>query len=144
MHQAAIRGVAGRLAPTLRQVTTPPWIAGLMGFVAGTFAVMSALHLSGVLAGGSEPYDPTDAGIAEALICLALASGAVALVRKSGNANSVATGAAGLAIVGVLIGLIFTIQGAGPIDIAYHATVLPVLVLTLAALRRVQRGPERA
>jgi hypothetical protein len=144
MRKAAISGVAGRLAPTLRPVTTPPWIAGLMSFVAATFAVMSALHLSGALVGGSEPYDPTDAGIAEALICLALASGAVALVRKSRNANSVATGATGLAIVGVLIGLIFTIQGAGPIDIAYHAAVLPVLVLTLAALRRGQGAPELA
>jgi hypothetical protein len=126
------------------EVPTPPWIAGLMGFEAATFAVMSALHLSGVLADGSDPYDPTAAGIAEAVICLALASGAVALLRQSANANGVATATTGLAIVGVVIGLIFTIQGGGPIDIAYHATVLPLLVLTLAALRRVQRATQGA
>ena len=40
------------------------------------------------------------------------------------------------AIVGFLIGLSFTIRGGDAIDIAYHATVLPLLPLTLAVLLR--------
>ena len=42
----------------------------------------------------------------------------------------------GFAILGVIAGLNFTIQGGGAIDVAYHATLLPLLPVTLAALRR--------
>jgi len=46
----------------------------------------------------------------------------------------------GFAIVGFLIGLRFTLEGGNAIDIAYHVSALPVLVITLVALLRVGRG----
>jgi hypothetical protein len=103
----------------------------LMGVEAATLAVMSFLHLSGILAGGSKPFDRTDAGVAEALICLALTCGAVALLRKTPRARGVAVATIGFAILGFLAGLNFTIQGGDRIGIAYHATLLPLLIFSL-------------
>jgi hypothetical protein len=106
-------------------------IVTLMGPEAASLAVMSSLHLTGTLAGGSKPFQPNNAGIAEAVICLALTAGAVALMRRWPNARAIALGTVGFAILGFLIGLNFTVRGGDPIDIAYHATVLPLLLLTL-------------
>jgi hypothetical protein len=111
-------------------------IARLMGFVAATLAVMSFLHLSGILDDGSEPFDPIHAGIAEALIGLVLASGAATLLRRWRHALSVALASTGIAILGFVVGLTFTIRGDAAIDVAYHATVLPLLIVTLATLMR--------
>lgn len=89
-----------------------------MLFEAASLAVMSALHL------------PNDAGIAEAVICLVLVAGAAALVRETTQARTVAARlAVGFAILGFLAGLHFTSQSGG-LDLAYHLTVLPLLVLT--------------
>jgi hypothetical protein len=81
-----------------------------------------------------------DAGIAEALICVALACGAISLVRDRVRGRGVAQGTVAFAIVGFLIGLSFTVRGGDAIDIAYHATVLPLLLLTPAALLRPRPG----
>jgi hypothetical protein len=104
----------------------------LMGFVAATLAVMSALHLAGVLDEGSPPFDPDRAGIAEGVIAVVLAGGAVALargVRWAGLAAVV------FAIAGFGVGLSMTIRGHAGWDIAYHAVMLPLLLLTLVLLR---------
>lgn len=106
----------------------------LLGFQAASLAVMSSLHLTGVLGADSKPFDPSAAGIAEAVICVVLAGGAVALIYDRPNARAIAVGAITFAILGFMIGLSFTIRGGGAIDIAYHATVLPLLLLTLAML----------
>jgi hypothetical protein len=100
-----------------------------MIFEAATLAVVASLHLGGVLDGGSEPFDPTAAGIAEAIIGVALAVGAVATTL--------------LAIAGFVLGLTFTVRGGGAIDVAYHMAMLPLLLLTLIVLwrrRRVMTG----
>ena len=118
--------------------------AVLMCAVAATLAVMSFLHLSAILAGGAKPLDRSDAGIAEAVIGLALAYGAAALLREGPRARSVALAATGLAIVGFLVGLRFTLAGGGAIDIAYHLGALPILLLTLIAVARSRgRGNRR-
>jgi glycerol uptake facilitator-like aquaporin len=109
-----------------------------MGLEAASLAVMSFLHLSGILAGGKKPFDPTDAGIAEAIICVVLAGGAITLKRGSPAARSVSPAAIGLAIFGFLIGLFFTISAGDAIDVAYHSTLLPLLAATLFALLRTQ------
>jgi hypothetical protein len=44
-----------------------------MGFEALTLALVSSLHLSGALGDRSKSFDPTKAGVAEALIGFALA-----------------------------------------------------------------------
>jgi hypothetical protein len=109
-----------------------------MGLEAASLAVMSALHLSGILAGGSKPFDPTDAGIAEAIICLVLACGTITLRRSSPAARFMSPTTVGFAITGFVIGLYFTVQAGDAIDVAYHSTLLPLLAATLFALLRTQ------
>ena len=108
-------------------------VTGLMVLVAGSLAIMSALHLSGILGGGAKPFDPTDAGIAETVIACVLLGGAVALTRGSRILPPVALA---FAIIGFLVGLHFTTGSGDAIDVAYHATVLPLLALTLTTLVR--------
>jgi deazaflavin-dependent oxidoreductase (nitroreductase family) len=110
-----------------------------MGFESLTLAIVSALHLSHRLGGGSKPFNPTAAGIAEAAIATALASGAVALSRDSGGGRGIALAATGFAIAGFLVGLTFTIKGGDAIGVAYHTVMLPLLLLTLLAIVRTRR-----
>jgi hypothetical protein len=124
-----------RPAPARRRA-----IAALMGFEAFTLAVVSTLHLSLALGGGSRPFNPRAAGIAEAVIGITLAAGLVALRRGSRRGRRVALAATAFAIVGFLVGLTFTVQGGDPIDVAYHAVMLPVLVVTAIALLWRPRG----
>jgi hypothetical protein len=115
-------------------------MVALLSLEAASLAAMSFLHLSGILDGGSEPFEPSDAGIAEALICLALSSGAFALVRRWPQALTIARAATGFAILGFVVGLNVTIRGGDAIDVAYHATVLPLLLVTFAALLKPGNG----
>jgi hypothetical protein len=119
-----------------RQPRTSRRVAVLIAFEAVTLAVMSALHLSGAISGGRKPYDPTDAGIAEAVICIALVAGAVALRRDPMRGRAVALAATVFAVVGFIAGLTFTIRGGHAVDIAYHATTLPLLIATVVLLAR--------
>lgn len=114
-------------------------IAALMGFEALTLAVVSSLHLSHSLGRGSKPFDPTSAGIAEGLIGIVLAAGAVALMSSAERGRQVALGATGFAIAGFLFGLTFTILGGATIDRAYHAVMLPLLALTFFLIVRTGR-----
>jgi deazaflavin-dependent oxidoreductase (nitroreductase family) len=118
------------------------WIAFLIGLAALTLAVISPLHLSGALAGGNKPFNPTAAGTAEAVIGIVLILGALGLLRGTVRGRNAAIAATGFAIVGFLVGLSFTARGGDTIDIAYHATTLPLLLLTLVALLR-KRRPAR-
>jgi hypothetical protein len=111
-------------------------LATLIGFEAATLAVMSVLHLTGILAGGARPFRPTDAGIAEAVIGGVLAGGAVALARRPLHGRVFALAALGFAALGVIAGLGFTVRGGDAIDVAYHATLLPVLLITLGAVSK--------
>ena len=115
-------------------------IATLMGFEAGTLVVIASLHLSGILGGGSKPFRPTDAGIAEALIGLVLIYGVIALVRSFAHARNIALAAIIFAIVGFIVGLNFTLRGGDAIDVTYHATMLPLLCITLILLVRSEAG----
>ena len=94
---------------------------------------MSSLHLSGVL-GESKPFDPSAAGIAEALICVALASAALVICRAPDRARPYALGAVGFAIAGFVVGLNFTVRGGSRADLAYHATMLPILLFTMVLM----------
>ena len=111
-------------------------MAILIALEAASLAIMSVLHLTGILGGGTKPFGRTDAGVAEAVICVALIGGAAALARDSSRGRLIALATVAFAILGFILGLNFTIQGGGAIDIAYHATVLPLLLVTLAALWR--------
>jgi hypothetical protein len=109
-------------------------LAALMILEAVTLAVVSTVHLSGLGGEGRSPYNPTAAGIAEAIIGVVLVAGAIALVRSAGRGRLTAQIATAFAVVGFLIGLTFTLLGGGPADIAYHFVVLPVLVVTFVLL----------
>jgi hypothetical protein len=112
-------------------------IAIAMGAEAATLVVASSLHFADAT-GGSKPFRPDRAAIAEAVIAAVLLAGALALARGSRGAG---VGAVAFAIVGFLVGLNFTIRDGSAADVAYHAAMLPLLVLTLLALvRRVPRG----
>ena len=119
---------------SVRADTASARIAGLIGLEAISLAVMSSLHLAGVIAGGRKPFDPTNAGIAEAVICVALSAGAITLVRAPERGRIAALAALMFAVLGFIVGITVTAQGGDAVDIAYHSTVLPLLLLTLALL----------
>jgi peptidoglycan/LPS O-acetylase OafA/YrhL len=116
-------------------------IALLMVFETATLAAIASLHLGGVLQ-GSEPFRPTIAGIAEAIIGLALVIGAAALLRRSHRARPIAIATTVFAIAGFVVGLGFTLRGGGAVDVAYHVLMLPVLLLTLVVLVRQRRSHQ--
>jgi len=124
----------------MNQRTVPRPAVMLMAAEAASLAVMSTLHLTGIDGGGTLPYRPSAAGLAEAVIGLVLVAGAVAGWRARGRAWAAAVGAVGFAIVGFIVGVTITLSGGPGIDIAYHCAVLPVLVVTLGLLLRRPRG----
>ena len=111
-------------------------IAGLMIFVVATLVVFSTLHLTGVVNGGKPPHGVNRAGIAEAIIAVALIAGALALVR---GRRGIAIGAIIFAIAGFGVGLSMTAREGAAGDIAYHVTMLPILLFTLVATFRARR-----
>jgi hypothetical protein len=116
--------------------TTVRRVAALMALEAGSLAVASALHLSGRVHGRSSPFDADHAGVAEAIIGVVLAVGALTMFRSPKRARTVGIVATGFAIVGFLVGLSMTARGGDLPDIAYHLTVLPLLIGGLVVLVR--------
>ncbi|HLI00232.1 MAG TPA: hypothetical protein VKV06_05560 [Acidimicrobiales bacterium] len=102
-------------------------LALLLTAQAATLAVMSALHLSGALDRGSLALG---AGTAEGVLCLVLLLGASALARRGAAGRPAALIALGVTILGFIYGLSITTQSGTAIDIAYHATMLPILAAT--------------
>jgi peptidoglycan/LPS O-acetylase OafA/YrhL len=111
--------------------------------IAVSLTVASIVHLVGHVQGRSDLYDAEDAGIAEAVIAAVLAAGAVAMLWVPDTARPAGFAATGFAIVGFLVGLSITARAGHLPDIAYHAAVLPLLVIVLVALVRLGRpgGP---
>jgi hypothetical protein len=119
-------------------------VAVLLAAIALSLAIASALHLSGHVDGRGVPFDADHAGVAEALIGVVLAAAAIALWRAGSHARRIGLWATGFAIAGFCWGLSITARGGHWPDIGYHVTVLPLLVLSFAALlraRRVASGP---
>lgn len=109
-------------------------VAALMAVEAASLAVASALHLS-----GADGNDATGAGIAEAVICVVLLVGTIAYLRAPWG-RTAALAATGFAIAGFCYGLSLTVRGGGAGDVAYHATVLPLLIVTLILIIRATTG----
>lgn len=114
-------------------------IALLLAAIAVSLVVASALHLSGQVHGRGAPFDAEHAGLAEALIAVVLAGGAIALWRGGLRARQLGLWATGFAILGFCGGLTITARGGDWPDIGYHLTVLPLLVTGFAALLRERR-----
>ena len=115
-------------------------IAALMIAEAATLAVASALHLAGNVQGRAAPFNPDRAGVAEAIIGAVLVAGAVVMFRAPARARTVGLATTGFAIAGFLLGLSFTARGGHLPDVAYHLTMLPVLIGGLIVLLRL--GPK--
>jgi hypothetical protein len=111
-------------------------IAALMAFAAATLAVFSVLHLAGGLKPGSGSSNGSGAGFAEAIICVVLVLGLRALVRSPARGRLPALGATCFAIVGFIVGLTFTVDGGATVDLVYHLTMFPVLIVTALTLAR--------
>ena len=119
-----------RPAHRRRPVRPRPRVSVALGLEAATLAVFATLHLTGALRIGASSRPSYGAGVAEALICIALACGAVARGR------TVPMLAVGFAIFGFFVGLSFTVGSGDTIDLAYHLVMLPVLAITAALLAR--------
>lgn len=104
-----------------------------MWFGTATLAVVSPLHLAGLIGNGTK-VNPTAAGIAEAVIAAVLAAAAFVAQRMPGQARPVAVGALCFAILGFGYGLSITARGGDAFDVGYHAVMLPVLIVTLILL----------
>ena len=110
--------------------------ATLMALEAASLAVIASLHLGHVLAGGKKPFRPTAAGIAEAIIGVVLLYGVGALLSRFPGGRRIAVATVLFAIAGFVLGLTFTLRGGDAVDIAYHATLLPLLLVTLLLVLR--------
>jgi hypothetical protein len=120
---------------TVLRVMIAPFLASsIRRTQAATLAVFATLHLTGALRIDSKTS--YGAGVAEALICAALASGALARGRR------VPLLALGFAIFGFFVGLSFTVGSGDTIDLVYHAVMLPVLMATAALLALQSKTPE--
>jgi len=111
-------------------------LAALMTFEAATLAVFAVLHLSGALRPGSGSSNRYGAGFAEAIIGVVLVLGLRAFARSPARGRLTALAATGFAILGFIVGLTFTAHGGATIDLVYHLTMFPVLVITALMLGR--------
>jgi len=122
MPAAINRSAARRITPALV----------LMLLMAASLAIVSALHLTGAVGGGAQGGAHA-AGIAEAIICVALLAGAWALVDRP-NGRALARAGVLFAIAGFILGLTITLQGGDTFDVVYHLTGLAVLLVIFAVL----------
>jgi hypothetical protein len=113
--------------------------AAVLALESATLAVFATLHLSGALHVGS---GGDGAGVPEALICLVLLGGALALVRSpTAVGRRAALSAVAFAIFGFLVGLTFTLGSGNAIDLGYHLVMVPVLIATAGWVALEPPGP---
>lgn len=114
-----------------------------MGLAAVTLGVASYLHRDGhiplgfTVIHGEHFYG---ASVPEAFIAFVLAIGAVAAWTVPHRARALALGTTTFAIVGVAYGLTVTVGNGQTIDIAYHSTLMAVLLATWITLWRSRRA----
>lgn len=107
-----------------------------------SLTVASIVHLVGHVEGRSELYDASDAGIAEAVIAAVLTAGAVMMIRVPRSARIVGLAATAFAVAGFLVGLSITARAGHLPDIAFHAAILPLLIVILVAFLRMPRPTQ--
>jgi len=114
-------------------------VAAVLALIAASLALVSILHLTGLVGGRAAPFDSEHAGIAEASIGAVLASGSIILLRGARRPRAIGLTVTVFAIAGFIVGLTITAQGGHLPDIAYHVAILPVLVGSLVVLVRAPR-----
>jgi hypothetical protein len=105
---------------------------------AASLAVMSFLHLHGDIQDAGGVARPGAAGIAEAVIGVVLLAAAVVVGRFPDRARRAVVAATVFAIAGFVLGISITARGGNVVDIVYHATLIPILLLTLALSLRIE------
>ena len=110
-------------------------VAALLSVAAVTLAIASTVHFGvRVELGPLAIHDRfPDAAVPEAVIAFVVACGVLAVISRRA-AWPVALGATVFAIVGVLFGLSVTLGSARTGDVAYHISLLLVLVVALCVL----------
>lgn len=143
-HQPAAAGPPGP-APAARgpqqQAGVDRRYAVVMLAAAATIGIASYLHLDGRIPLGFTTITGehfSRVSIPEAIIAAVLAAVAVIVTVAPRRARAVALGAVGFAVLGVLAGLGFALTSSPHIaaDLAYHLSVLVVLLAALLALAR--------
>ena len=135
---------AGR-RPRQREAGVDRRFAAVMLAEAATFGVASYLHLDGRIPVGFTAITGEHFGrasVPEAIIGAVLAAGAMVVAVAPGRARTAALGATGFAVLGVLAGLGFVLTSSRPHiagDLAYHLTILLVLLAGLVVLVRTGR-----
>jgi hypothetical protein len=102
---------------------------------AASFSVASAIH-SGLLIAG---YEHSQARIGEGLIALVLLAGLALTWLRPAWLRGAGLAAQGFALLGTLVGIFTIIVGIGPRtipDIAYHITIVVVLIVGLGVAIR--------
>jgi hypothetical protein len=116
---------------------------------AATFGIASYLHLDGRIPLGFTTITGEHFGrasVPEAVIGAVLAAGAIVVAMAPGWAGTAALGATGFAALGVLAGLGFVLTSSRPhiaVDLAYHLTMLLMLLAGLTVLVRTDRVRQR-
>lgn len=118
-------------------------VAALMLLESVSLGIASTLHLAGLVHGRASNFNPDAAGTAEAVIGVVLAAAAILMRRQPGRARTIGIAATSFALVGFLVGISETARGGDIPDIAYHATLIPLLIASLALLIRSSRSQNR-
>jgi len=144
-HQPSAAGPPGPApaarGPQKQQAGVDRRYAVVMLAAAATIGIASDLHLDGRIPLGFTTITGehfSRVSVPEAIIGAVLAAGAVIVTVAPRRARAVALGAVGFAVLGVLAGLGFALTSSPHIaaDLAYHLSVLVVLLAALLALTR--------
>jgi hypothetical protein len=111
-------------------------VAALQSVAAVTLALASVVHLGVVIPLGlTTVRDPfMGAAIPEAVLAIALGAGVLGVLTRWTASWPLALGTGLFALLGVLYGLTVTVGGPRTGDVAYHFTLLGILVVTVAVL----------
>ena len=110
---------------------------------AATYVIVALVHF-GVLTTG---FEHRQAGTAESLIAAVLLVGLALTWTHVASARTIGLAAQGIALAGTLVGVFTIAIGVGPRtvpDLAYHATIVAVLIWGLVVTARAPAGAAEA
>lgn len=139
---------AGGVACQTERMVSRSWpaIVGLMALAAVTLAIASVVHFGLVIPlGATTIHDPfAGAAIPEAVIAAVVAIGVVGAALRRDAAWWLPLAATLFALLGVIVGMTFTVPAGRAGDIAYHGSLLAVLLAALVLQLATLRAPRPA
>jgi hypothetical protein len=115
----------------------PPTAAGvLMAFAGAAFAVVSIVHFGVDIPVGFTTISDSFPGAAppEAVIAAVVAIGATAVLTRRTRSRAIALGTTSFALLGTVYGLHITVNSTRTGDVAYHLSILAILLVILGLL----------